>query len=70
VCVRPSCNEFESTDASTTVDVVQRFQASDAVGIYLRVENLLDDADIVGRQPYGARPNKVRTGTLGFHVSL
>ncbi|MGB5326393.1 MAG: TonB-dependent receptor [Pseudomonadales bacterium] len=70
VCVRPSCGLFEQTDASTTVDLVHHVQLGDQLGIYARVENLLEVEDIVGRQPYGARPNKARTATLGFQLSF
>ncbi|MBT8139409.1 MAG: TonB-dependent receptor [Gammaproteobacteria bacterium] len=70
VCARPACDEFEITDATTTVDAVQHFQLSDSIGMYLRVENLLDAVDIVARQPYGARPNKARTAMVGFQADF
>jgi Fe(3+) dicitrate transport protein len=33
--------------------------------VFLKVENLFDERDIVSRQPDGARPNKPRTASLG-----
>ena len=34
------------------------------------VENITDEADIVARQPKGARPNKARTATLGVRYTF
>ncbi len=66
VCVRASCGLFEKTDASLTVDVSANYSVNDALTLFARVENLSATEDIMGRQPYGARPNKVRTSALGL----
>ena len=69
VCVRASCGEFETTDESLTLDLAANYQLTDWVGIFARVENIADADDIVGRHPYGARPNKGRTFALGVDLT-
>lgn len=68
VCVRASCTQTERTDDSLTLDLSANYQLNDMINIYGRVENLGDAKDILGRHPYGARPNKVRTATIGVRV--
>lgn len=70
VCVRSSCGAFEQTDSSTTVDLSARYQVDESLGLFARLENLTGAEDIVGRQPYGARPNKDRTASVGVRVSF
>ena len=67
-CTRASCSAFESTDDSLTVDLSGRFSLNAVVDFFARVENLADAQDIVGRHPYGARPNKGRTVALGVEL--
>ena len=69
VCARASCRAYETTDDSLTVDLAGRLALSDAVSLFARVENLADAYDIVGRHPYGARPNKGRSAAVGFDVA-
>ena len=70
VCVKASCEGFEKTEASTVLDVVGHYQVSDRLGVFLKVENLTEEADIVARQPKGARPNKPRTATIGLRYDF
>jgi Fe(3+) dicitrate transport protein len=70
VCVRASCNAFEKTDDTFTVDLAANYQFSTALNFYARVENLTSEEDILGRQPYGARPNKDRTITAGVRFNF
>ena len=70
VCVKAACGDFESTEDSTTVDLSARYRANDDLGFYARLENATDEKDIVGRQPYGARPNKARTATVGMRLAF
>lgn len=65
-CVRAACEAFERTDDSLAVDLVGHYWWRDDLGLFARIENLSDDRAIVGRQPYGARPNRDRTATLGL----
>lgn len=69
-CVRAACGPFERTDALTIVDVASSFRYSDTISFYARIDNLLDEDGIVGRQPYGARPAMERTFALGARVGL
>jgi Fe(3+) dicitrate transport protein len=70
VCVRASCGDFEKTDGSFTVDISGNYQISNDLKLFARIENLTDEQDIVSRQPYGARPNKTRTFSVGAQYSF
>tara|TARA_B110000858_G_scaffold198442_1_gene265097 strand:- start:62206 stop:64422 length:2217 start_codon:yes stop_codon:yes gene_type:complete len=70
VCVKASCNAFEKTDDSFTVDISANYQFSSALTFYGRIENLTSEEDVLGRQPYGARPNKDRTVTAGVRFNF
>jgi len=69
-CVRASCGAFEKTDDALSVDFTTHYALTDNMGIYGKVENLTGEKDIVGRHPYGARPNKDRTATLGIRIDF
>ena len=45
-------------------------QVTDAVEVYGLVENLFDEEALLGRLPYGARPNKDRSATVGVRIRL
>ena len=66
VCARASCGDFERTDSTFTVDLAANFRLNDEFALFGRIENLTEAEDILGRQPYGARPNKDRTITIGM----
>jgi len=70
VCVRASCEEFERTDDSLTIDVSASYQLSATLNLFARAENLTNTHDIMGRQPYGARPNKERTLSAGLRFDF
>lgn len=70
VCVRASCLDFEQTDSSLTLDLSANMQLDDRWNVFARIENITGQEDILGRQPYGARPNKDRTATLGARLSF
>ncbi|MEO0576990.1 MAG: TonB-dependent receptor [Pseudomonadota bacterium] len=69
-CARASCDAFEQIDSSTLVDASVLYQFSDRLTLTATVENLTDDLEIVGRTPYGARPNKARTAMIGARFAL
>ncbi len=69
-CVRASCGEFERTDDFLILDLSAHYRLSDSINLYTRVDNLTDEEVIVARQPYGARPNRDRTLSLGVRVDL
>ena len=70
VCVRASCGAFETTDAAFTVDFSASWALNDRVDLFARIENLTASHAILGRQPYGARPDKDRTAALGVRVGF
>jgi len=69
-CVRASCGSFERTDSSTLFDAAFYYQVNESLRLTATVENLTDELNIVGRTPYGARPNKTRTAIVGIQVAL
>ena len=68
VCVKASCNAFEKTDSTLTIDLAANFDLNNSVSLFGKIENLSGQEDIMGRQPYGARPNKGRTANIGVRV--
>lgn len=70
VCTRASCGTFERTDDALTLDVAGQYLYSDGLKFFGRIENATDEQDILGRQPYGARPNKGRTASIGVELNF
>ena len=70
VCTRASCGAFEQTESSLTVDLGAHYRLSKALELYAVMENLTRELDIVGRQPYGARPGKDRSWLLGARLAF
>jgi Fe(3+) dicitrate transport protein len=68
VCVRASCNAFETAESSLTLDLSANFDLSDSVSLFGKIENLTGAEDIMGRHPYGARPNKDTSVSFGARV--
>ena len=60
----------EQTDALLTFDVNANWNVTRWGQLYLSARNVLDQEGIVGRRPFGARPNAPRTVILGFKISL
>ncbi len=69
-CVRASCGAFETTESSLVLDTSLYYSMNDRVTFTATLENLTDEADIVARTPYGARPNKARTAIVGVRLAL
>ncbi|MEX2469259.1 MAG: TonB-dependent receptor [Pseudohongiellaceae bacterium] len=69
-CVRASCGPFEQTGDVFTVDLSVNYRVSERVAAYGRIENLTSEETILGRQPYGARPNKDQTAALGLRLDF
>ncbi len=70
VCVRASCGAFEKTDDTLVLDLSGRYDINQTFSLFARVENLTEEEDLMGRQPYGARPNKDRTAAIGVRASF
>jgi len=58
------------TDDLLVFDLVTQYPLNNATNLYLKIDNLLDDQDIVARSPGGARPNKPRTAIIGVKFSF
>ncbi|MDO6838145.1 TonB-dependent receptor [Paraglaciecola chathamensis] len=69
-CTRASCDAFEATDSSFILDLSGSYNVNADLRVFARIENLTDEEDIVSRQPYGARPNKSRTASVGITYSF
>ncbi len=65
VCSTAGCGQFQSTDSAFFVDLAVHYTLSDQTALFAQVENLTEEDAIVGRQPYGARPNKHRMLSVG-----
>ena len=70
VCVRASCGDFERTDDTLTVDIAAHYLFTDRISLFGRMENVTGEEDILGRHPYGARPNKNRTVIGGVRIGF
>ncbi|MGB0985730.1 MAG: TonB-dependent receptor family protein [Pseudoalteromonas spongiae] len=54
------------TESSVIVDVSATYDLGQYGRIYGKVDNLTDEAYIISRRPYGARPNKPRQFVIGY----
>ena len=70
VCTRASCGPFEHTDSALVLDAYVDYAVTESIEVFARVENLTRETAIMGRQPYGARPNKDRTAAVGVRLSF
>jgi Fe(3+) dicitrate transport protein len=53
------------TSSISQIDLAAWYQVSDALRVYGKLDNLTDEANIVSRRPFGARPGKPRQFILG-----
>ncbi len=60
----------KQSDSFTIIDIAAYYQFSAAIRAYVKVDNLLDDASIVSRRPYGARPNRPQQLQLGVKYNF
>ncbi|WP_028117668.1 TonB-dependent receptor family protein [Ferrimonas senticii] len=57
------------TDALWTLDLAAAYDFGGYGKLYGKVDNLLDEQQIVSRRPYGARPNRPQQFILGYRLS-
>ena len=69
-CVRSSCGPFEATDDALNIDLAAHYTLNDRLTLYGRLENVSGEEALLGRQPYGARPNKDTTASIGIRLGL
>jgi Fe(3+) dicitrate transport protein len=60
----------ESIDSHVVWDLVARWNWSDSVSTYLKVDNLTDEVYIASRRPAGVRPGLERTAYVGVTFQL
>ena len=66
-CSIAACGTYNQIHAHRIVDLNLRKALSDAMDVYVIVENVLDGADIISRAPSeGARSQKPQTTKIGF----
>ncbi|RUO53542.1 TonB-dependent receptor family protein [Pseudidiomarina homiensis] len=69
-CVSVGCQRsdspFATTESLLTVDWISRYPLNPQTTVFLKVENIFDEQVIISRLPYGARPNKPQTVSVGF----
>ena len=66
-CSIAACGTYNKIHAHTIIDLDLRKALNDAMDLYVIVENVTDDADIISRAPSeGARSQKPRTIKVGF----
>lgn len=58
------------SDSFTVVDLSAYYFFTPSIRGYVKADNLLDDASIVSRRPYGARPNRPRQFQIGVKYSF
>lgn len=67
---RGEYEEGKSTDDYIIVDFSSAYDVTDKVSLKFIAENLADEAVIVSRRPFGARPSLTRQFKLGISYSL
>lgn len=60
----------EKVDDHWVVDLAAEYALTDQVGLFARVENLLDEEYRAARRPAGSRPGRPRTALVGVNVSF
>ena len=66
-CSIAACGTYNKIHTHTIIDLDLRKALNDAMDLYVIVENVTDDADIISRAPSeGARSQKPRTIKVGF----
>lgn len=58
------------TDSMLTLDIAASYRVSGRSKVYLKLDNVSEEEDIVSRRPYGARPGKPRQVQLGYQYQF
>lgn len=74
-CTKDACNKaaddtFLETDSLWVMDFATHYQLNEQAQVYLKVDNIFDEQEIISRSPYGARANKPRTALVGIKVDF
>ena len=63
-----SANSNEKTDDEFIVDISANYQLNNDSQIDPTLENALDEQVIVAKRPFGARPGKPQSLTVGYKL--
>ncbi|WP_206486294.1 TonB-dependent receptor [Thalassotalea sp. G2M2-11] len=58
------------TQAHTVLDFSASYELGDMGNVYLKIDNVLDEQEIISRRPYGARPSKPQQVFIGYQYSF
>ena len=61
---------LDTIDSHVVWDVIGRWNVSDSVSAYVKVDNLFDEIYVASRRPAGVRPGLERTAYVGVTLSL
>lgn len=59
-----------TTESLTVVDMSASYDLDNWGVVYVKLDNVLDDQEIVSRRPYGARPSKPQQAVIGYQYSF
>lgn len=59
-----------STESLVTVDLSANYQLHSNGQIYVKLDNIFDEQEIVSRRPFGARPSKAQQAFVGYKYSF
>ncbi|MDF1621857.1 MAG: TonB-dependent receptor [Pseudohongiella nitratireducens] len=70
-CSRSGIDDtFLKTDDTLMFDLVGHYRVTESTRLYVKIDNLLDEQEIVARSPGGARPSKPRAASLGVNFQF
>lgn len=58
------------TKAQTVLDLSAHYDLDDYGKVYVKLDNVLDDQEVVSRRPYGARPSKPQQFQVGYQYQF
>ena len=59
-----------TTESLTVLDLSASYDLDEWGSVYFKLDNVLDDQEIVSRRPYGARPSKPQQAVIGYQYSF
>ena len=62
--------EGATTKSLTVLDLSASYDLNEWGSLYFKLDNVLDDQEIVSRRPYGARPSKPQQAVIGYQYSF
>lgn len=59
-----------ATESYSILDISASYDLGKLGSVYLKIDNILDDQEIISRRPYGARPSKPQQAYFGYQYSF